>query len=53
MICPECTSKRPAFSSRCPACCAQTGLLSMWVMNLVAYAIVWFMMLSIVTWIIK
>lgn len=37
MRCPECTLHRPAFSSRCPHCTANTGVIFMWLSNVFAW----------------
>jgi hypothetical protein len=34
MICPRCTKSTPAFSTRCPHCTSEHGILTLWLLNL-------------------
>lgn len=52
LFCPECTTSRPLFSSRCPQCTASTGILFFWLVNLVAWIIFWALVYALVQWLI-
>jgi hypothetical protein len=34
MICPRCTKSTPMFSTRCPHCTSEHGILELWALNL-------------------
>jgi hypothetical protein len=33
MICPHCTEPTPVFSTKCPSCTGEYGLLELWFLN--------------------
>jgi hypothetical protein len=37
MICPRCMKSTPAFSTRCPWCTSEHGILQLWFVNLLGF----------------
>jgi hypothetical protein len=37
MICPRCMEQTSAFSTRCPHCTSEHGILELWLINFLAW----------------